>query len=49
LSHRASNNATCPPLMASGRASPLAAGQAERGTIAKVAARNNRYGRMPTR
>jgi hypothetical protein len=49
LSHRASNNTTCPPLMPSGRESPLAAAQLERGTIAKVAARNNRYGRMPTR
>ena len=49
LSHRASGNTTCPPLMASGRDSPLAATQPERGTIAKVVARNNRYGRLPSR
>jgi hypothetical protein len=49
LAHRASGNSSCPPPMASGRVSPLAAATAERGTVVKAVARSNRYGRIPLR
>jgi len=52
LAHRASGNTTCPPLMASGRVSPLAAGQPAavgQGRVVKPTVLTNRNGRMPTR